>query len=97
MAKNTFQYKTTISINRENFISVVVDNPNLKRKDYRVLLQLLTHLDSMTYKEISKKNISDVLIMSKADVTDSINNLIEEGIIKRGSSDSVKGGYKLCF
>jgi len=97
MAKHTFQYKTTISINRETFISVVVDNPNLKRKDYRVLLQLLTHLDSMTYKEISKKNISDVLIMSKADVTDSINNLIDEGIIKRGSSDSVKGGYKLCF
>lgn len=97
MAKNTFQYKTTISVNRERFVSAVVYNQNLRKKDYRVLLQLMTHLDSMTFKEISKKNIAEVLEMSKSDVSDAIDNLIFEDIIERGSSGSVSGGYKLCF
>jgi predicted transcriptional regulator len=97
MAKNTFQYKSTISVNRDNFIEVVVLNRNLKKKDYRVLLQLLTHLDSMTYKDISKKNIADMLDMSKSDVSDAIETLVYENIIEKGSSASVSGGYRLLF
>ena len=97
MAKNTFQYKTTISVNRERFIDVVVRNNELKKKDYRVLLHLMTHLDSMTYKEISKKNIADVLEMSKSDVNEALENLMVQGIIERGSSASVNGGYCLLF
>lgn len=97
MAKNTLQYKTVVSIHKDSFIKVVVDNPNLRRKDYRVLLQLMTHLDSVTYKKISKKNIADVLNMSKADVNAAIENLEFEEVIKRGDSDSVSGGYVLCF
>lgn len=97
MAKNTFQYKTTISVNRERFIDVVVTNSDLKKKDYRVLLHLMTHLDSMTYKEISKKNIADVLEMSKSDVSEALNNLMINGIIEKGSSASVSGGYCLLF
>lgn len=95
--KNTFQYKTTISINRDNFIHTVVRNTNLRKKDYRVLLHLLTHLDSMTYKEISKKNIAEVLDISKSDVSDAIENLIFEEVIEQGSSASVSGGYRLLF
>ena len=97
MAKNTFQYKTTISVNRERFIDVVVRNNELKKKDYRVLLHLMTHLDSMTYKEISKKNIADILEMSKSDVNEALENLMIQGIIERGSSASVNGGYCLLF
>lgn len=97
MSKHTFQYKTTISVNRDNFIDVVVKNPNIRRKDYRVLLHLMTHLDSMSYKEISKKHISEALGMSKSEVSEAIDNLIAEDIIDVGSSATVKSGYILLF
>lgn len=97
MAKNTFQYKTTISVNREMFIDVVVLNPDLSKKDLRVIMHLMTHLDSMTYKDVSKKHIADDLGMSKKEVSESIDNLIIEHVIEEGSSGSVKNGLRLLF
>lgn len=95
--KNTFQYKETISVNRELFLDVVVRNENISKKDLRVLIHLLTHLDSLNFKEISKKQIALDLNLSKREVSDSIDELINESIITCGSSQSVSKGYKLLF
>ena len=93
--RNTFQYTETTSVNREKFLDVVVRNENLSKKDLRVCLHLLTHLDSMVFKEISKKQIADDLNISKKDISSSIENLILNGIIESGSSATVSKGYKL--
>lgn len=96
-SKSTYQYKHSISINRQNFLDMVVRNDELTKKDLRVCLHLMTHLDSESYKEITKKQIAYDLEISKADVTKAIDNLIEYGIIRKGSSASVDGGLKLLF
>ena len=95
--KSTFQYKETISINRDNFLETVVRNDELSKKDLRVLLHLLTHLDSLNYRDVSKKQIAFDLNMPKKDVTYSIENLVEYGVISEGSSASVSNGLKLLF
>ena len=95
--RNTFQYTETTSVNRERFLDIVVRNNNLSKKDLRVCLHLLTHLDSMVYKDISKKQIATDLSLSKKDVAESIEHLIFEGIIDEGSSATVSNGYKLLF
>lgn len=95
--RNTFQYKHTVSLNRDAFLDVVVRNEQLSKKDLRVCMHLMTHLDSMNFKEISKKQIADDLNLSKSDVSKAIDNLIDESVITIGSSSSVKQGYKLLF
>ena len=97
VAKYTFQYKTTISVNRESFLYKVVRNPDLNRKDLRVLLHLMTHLDGMNFKAISKKNIAYDLNISKDDVTKSLENLMDLEVLQSGSSASVEKGYRLLF
>ena len=96
-SKSTYQYKYSISVNRQNFLNMVVRNYDLSKKDLRVCLHLMNHLDSASYKEISKKQIAYDLEISKADVTKAIDNLIEHEIIEKGSSASVSGGFKLLF
>ena len=96
-SRNTFQYKESISINRLNFLNMVVRNNDLNKKELRVCLHLLTHLDSVSYKEVSKKQIAYDLNISKSDVSKSIETLIEYEIIQEGSSASVDRGLKLLF
>ena len=93
----TFQYKQTMSINRDEFTKYVVKDNRLSKKDLRVLCHLLTHLDAIVPKEISKKNIAYDLDIRKKDVDDSIENLIYYEILIRSSSGSVKNGYMLAF
>lgn len=95
--KNTFQYKEIISINRENFLNTVVRNENLSKKELRVLMHLLTHLDSINPKDISKRQIALDLNLTKPEVSDAIDTLISEGIIAIDSSASVSNGYRLLF
>lgn len=95
--KNTFQYTETISVHREKFLDFVVRNEELSKKDLRVCLHLLTHLDAMVFKDVSKKQIAEDLNMSKKDVSSSIENLLIEGIIEIGSSATVSNGYRLLF
>ena len=97
MAKSTFQYKQTISVYRETFMNRVVRNDELSKKDLRVCMHLLTHLDSQTIKAISKENIADDLHMTKKEVSKAIENLVMFDIIENGSSGSVKNGYRLLF
>ena len=93
----TFQYKEIISINRDSFLNTVVRNDNLSKKDLRVLAHLMTHLDGMNFKAMSKKTIAQDLNISKSDVDKSIENLIDNEILQVGSSASVEKGYRLLF
>lgn len=97
MAKNTFQYKQTISVNRESFMDKVVLNEDLNKKALRVLLHLLTHLDSMTPKEVSVKNIAYELNIDKKDVTRALDDLEIYEVIEKRSTGSVKDGIILLF
>ena len=96
-SRKTFQYKESISVNRDRFLEKVVRNRDLNKKDLRVCLHLLTHLDSVNYKEISKKQLAYDLDMTKSEVGKAINNLIEYDVIDIGSSASVDKGLKLLF
>lgn len=96
-SKNTFQYKQTISINRDNFMNKIVLNDQLSKKDLRVILHLLTHLDSINPKEISKKQIADDLNIGKKDVNNAIETLMAHEIIDTSSSGSVRNGYLILF
>ena len=96
-SSKTFQYQATMSINREKFIDKVVTNESLTKKDLRVLMYLMTHIDAKVYKSVSKKSIAETLNMSKKDVATSLDNLCYECIISRGDSETVRGGYKSLF
>lgn len=93
----TFQYKEVISINRESFLNKVVRNPDLSKKDLKVLMHLLTHLDGTNYKALSKKQIASDLYMSKSDVSESLENLLDLDLIQEGESMAVDKGYRLTF
>lgn len=94
---HTFQYKQTLSLNRHDWMNCVIRNDELSKKDLRVLLHLFTHLDYNTFKEISVKQIAKDLDISKKNVEESIMRLVEMEIIEKGSTSSVKNGYKTTF
>lgn len=96
-SSKTCQYQATMSINRDKFIAKVVTNENLSKKDLRVLMHLMTHLDSLKYKTVSSKSIAESLNLKKKDVDKSLDNLCVENIIDYGDSDTVRGGYITLF
>ena len=109
MARNSvYQQLTCFTVPRENFLNMVVYNENLSKKDLRVLMLLLTKLEGInpnqeTYKDrdnyikISPGNIAKDLGLSKREVLNAIDNLLDEDIIQEGSSKTVKCGYRFTF
>lgn len=95
--RKTFQYKTTISVCRDSFLEKVVLNEDLSKKDLRVVIHLLTHLDSIIPKSISVKQIAKDLNLKKKDVEESIQNLIDHLIIDYTKTGTVEKGYLLLF
>ena len=96
-SKTTYQYKESVSVPREELMTRVVLNEDMNKKDLRVFLHLLTHLDSKVPKAITKKHIAEDLNMSKKDVSEAIENLEIFGIIECRSSGSVRNGYVFLF
>ncbi len=94
--KKVHQNKNTITIPRDS-ISLLAENPNLSKKDYRVALFLLCRLDGERYTMIDIEQIAESLYISKKDVKKSLNNLIFEGLLVCGSDDHVSDGYKFLF
>lgn len=107
------QLTTTISIPREEFLAKIVQNRSLKKKDYIVLLFLLTQLegwnsmqrklrdnrtlDPLNFKRINIADVSTNLYLSKEEVRASIRRLLDQGILERGSSAIVSKGYRFTF
>jgi len=96
-SKKTRQNVNTFSVNRKNFMDIVVKNENLSKKDLRVFIHLMTHLDGNEYRKVSYKNIALDLGYDKSDVKESINNLYTEGIVDIGDSGSVEKGLIITF
>ena len=95
--KKTRQNVNTFSLNRKNFMDIVVKNENLSKKDLRVFMHLMCHLDGNEYRKVSYKNIALDLGYDKSDVKESINNLYTEGIVDIGDSGSVEKGLIITF
>jgi len=65
----------------------------LKKRDYRVLLFLMSHLDSLRPKKVDKKQIARELLMDKKEVSKALDNLVDVGILFYGDSEHVEKGY----
>lgn len=110
--RNTYQQEHTISVKRDKIVDIA-SRIDLGKKDLRVFLILLTQLDGYSYPETRRVNgtyrdplnfkkidieqMSDILSMSKKDVKKSVEFLNDEGIIERGSNDTIKNGYRFTF
>lgn len=73
--------KTTVRINCK-ILRICAGNKNLTKKAYRVLLYLLTEVDSKNQVTIHQKEIANSLNMSKSSISLAIKNLEEENIIE---------------
>lgn len=67
---------------------------DLGKKDYKVLLFLADYLNSLDYTRIDVEQIAESLNLKKKEVKECIYHLESELIIREGSSDHVKKGYK---
>ena len=107
--RNTYQQQNTISVSRNKIIDIAT-NLDLKKKDYRVFLILLTTLsgyrenpnnpnqkDPRNFKRIDFEKIADTLAIEVKDVKKAIHSLYDEGYIEIGSNDTIKKGYRFTF
>lgn len=108
MANNrvTYQQQTNVSIPRKGILSIACDD-KLKKVDYKVILCLFSTLDGWKYssrtpdpenfKAIDISQIADNAGVSKKDVKESINKLIDRGYIQDGCNDTISKGYRFTF
>ena len=107
--RNVYQQVANVSINKNKLIEIAT-NYGLSSTDLRVLLCLFTELngwtepknrkelkDPLNYRLIDKEKISELLDIKKKQVKESINNLMDAGLIEPGSSETVKKGYRFTF
>jgi predicted transcriptional regulator len=88
----------------KNFASISIPSleelslkDTLSKKDYRVLIFLMARLNSENYRRIDKDQMSETLKISKSDIKQSLEHLINEDILYEGEDEHVKKGYKLRF
>ena len=86
-------------------------NTELNERDLRVVIFLLTTLDGYNYDFAESKNrkdpknfrsidlhkIADELMISKKDAKKSIKKLLFTGVLEKGDSSTVEGGYRFTF
>lgn len=108
--RNTYQQIETVSVKRDKLIDIASDI-EYSKKDLRVFLVLLTqldgysvpktlhsrHKDPLNFKRIDIEAMADLLCMSKKDVKKSINRLHDDGLIEKGSNDTITNGYRFTF
>ena len=69
----------------------------LTKNDYKLLLFLMSRLDSMNLTRLDKKKIAETLEMKKGEVSESLDNLIHSYILYKGTDDHVDKGYKFLL
>lgn len=75
----------------------IAENRDLSKKDYRVFLFLSCRLESEFVKKIDVEQISTSLNLKKKEVKESIETLMDLGIIEEGSDDHVSKGYRMTY
>ena len=103
------QQKTCFSVPRNDFLRKIVYNEELGKKDLRVAMLLLAHLegckpeskdtrrDMENFQKVNPKKIALELGMSESNVIKSLQHLVNEGILEKGASDVVKNGYRFTI
>lgn len=90
-------YPTKFSTDIERFESIIIDHPDLSKKSLRVFMFLCCRLSSKHLTKIDKGQIASSLGISKGDVSDAIDQLVQCDIIVSGIDDHVKNGYRFCY
>ena len=110
MANNNavYQQMTNVSIPRDRLMWLAADDA-MSKKAYKVMLCLFTQLDGynkitqrrtkdpLNFKIIDFKAISSAIGVSKKEVKEIVNDLIEADYIEMGSSDTINEGYRFTF
>ena len=106
------QNQTTFSVPRDNFMNMSALNSHLDYVDLKVLMFLLTTLNSfnpknkslsdytkdpLNFKSVHAGQIAKTIGLDKKDVKGSIKHLTKLGIIEYGDSYSSKDGYRFTF
>jgi len=104
--KNVYQQKENVSIPKKQLLEIS-QYDHLDEEDLRVLLVLFTELNGYNYqrqvkdpenfKLIQPKAIAEALDFKPKAVKKSISHLIDAGIIEKGDSETVRGGYRFTF
>ena len=105
--KATYQQQETVSINRNKLIEISQDY-EYNKNDYRVFLLLLTQLngfnndnnktkDPLNFKLLDIEQMADHLALSKKDVKKSIKKLYNDGLLEKGTNDTIRDGYRFTF
>lgn len=107
--RNVYQTPEKVSIPKEPFLSNIVYNTSLSKKDLRVLLLLFTQLggysappsgkgvDPENYKKIDTEVIAGELDMKEKDVKKVIKKLRQSFIIEKGDSTVSQNSYRFTF
>ena len=105
--KSVYQQINSVSVPKDALREIIIYNDDLSKKDLRVFLLLLTHLDGfnpntkaqdpLNYKKINSSAIADELGFSKKEVIKALENLESYGIIESGSSSVVSFGWRFRF
>lgn len=105
--RNIYQQTHTVSIPRKGLIKYIIKNQDLKKKDLRVILLLLTELDGYepvprstdpeNFKRIDINHMSQILSVSKSDIKKTINYFCDMGVLEEGSSAGCSKGYRFTF
>lgn len=87
------QNKNTVAVHRD-ILTDLAREANLKEKDMKVGLVLLSMIDSNDYKSVDIKSISGILGIKDSEVEDALLNLEIADFIQRGGNIYTSDGYK---
>lgn len=108
MANNKYVYQQVNNVSIPKMkLDVIASDENLGKTDLRVLLELFTKLDGFApnsravdpanFNSVDCLFIADRIGSSKKKVKLSLEHLVELGYIEKGSSNTVKSGYRFTF
>lgn len=89
-------YATKFSTDSDKF-QMVAGNQNLSKKDLRVFISLCCRVTSRFFTKVDKAQLAESLCIPKKEIEKSLDNLVNEGILSKGSDEHVKSGYKMCY
>ena len=107
----TYQQVYTVSLRKEAIVDRILIDDKFSKDDLRVILLLFTKLDGykdpeitnnryndpLNFKSISMNQIAETLDLKKKKVEKIIDKLVDEDILEKGGSASVKKGYRFTF
>lgn len=75
----------------------IAENKNLSKKDLRVFIFLACRLESEHFTRIDKRQIAKSLDLTKDEVDNCLNTLMDENIIIHGSDTHVENGFRFFY